>query len=137
MAGHGVRRRAGAFCYRILGDNPFGAVLDEAVRGEKVNGRTLVVRRFSTKEEVKDCQVLFVSQSEAAQLEQIVAGLKGRNVLTVGDMEKFTDRGGMIGLVTENNKIRMKINLDAVKAANLTISSNLLRAAEVTGHAKD
>jgi YfiR/HmsC-like len=121
----------------VLGDDPFGVALDETVQGEKVNGRALVVRRYHQKEEIKDCQILFVSQTEAPQLEQIVAGLKGRSVLTVGDTDKFTDRGGMIWLVTENNKIRLKINLDAAKAANLTISSNLLRAAEVTGHTKD
>jgi len=125
------------FVIGVLGDDPFGPALDETVRGEKVNGRALVVRRYTAKEEIKDkdCQILFISQSEASRLEQIVAALKGRGVLTVGDFDKFTDRGGMIWLVTENNKIRLKINLEAAKAANLTISSNLLRAADVAGHA--
>lgn len=120
------------FVIGVLGDDPFGSALDDTVRGEKVNGRTLVVRRYSARDEIKNCQILFISQSEAARLEQIVAVLKGRNVLTVGDFDKFTDRGGMIGLVTEKNKVRLKINLEAAKAAGLTISSNLLRAAEIT-----
>jgi hypothetical protein len=118
----------------VLGDDPFGTALDEVVRGEKVGGRALVVRRYTAKEEIKDCQILYISQSETSRMEQIVTSLKGRSVLTVGDFDKFTDRGGMIWLVTENNKIRLKINLEAAKAANLTISSSLLRAAEVTGH---
>jgi hypothetical protein len=125
------------FVIGVFGDDPFGSVLDDTVRGEKVGGRPLFIRRYATEGEIKDCQILFISQSEAPQLEQIVAGLKGRSVLTVGDFDKFTDGGGMIWLVTENSKIRMKINLEAAKAAGLTISSNLLRAAEVAGHAKD
>lgn len=126
------------FVIGVLGDDPFGASLDEIVQGEKVNGRPLVIHRYnSAKDDLKSCQILFVSQNEAAQLDQIVASLKGRNVLTVGDVDKFTDRGGIICLVMEKNKIRLKINLEAAKAAGLTISSNLLRAAEVTGHAQN
>jgi hypothetical protein len=125
------------FVIGVLGDDPFGAALDDAIRGEKMNGRALIVRRYNLNDEVKDCQILFISQSEDSRLEQIIAGLKGRNVLTVGDIDKFTDRGGMVGFATENSKIRLKINLEAVKAANLTISSSLLRAAEITGRARD
>jgi hypothetical protein len=123
------------FVIGVLGDDPFGDALDDTVRGEKVNGRALVVHRYTAKEDVKDCQILFVSQSMASQMDQIAAGLKGRNVLTVGDADNFTDHGGVIGLVTVNNKIRLKINLDSAKASNLTINSNLLRSADVTGHA--
>jgi hypothetical protein len=79
---------------------------------------------------MKTCHVLFISRSEAERLEQILTGLRGRNTLTVADIDDFALRGGMIQLVTEKNKIRMRINLEAVKAANLTISSKLLRVAE-------
>jgi YfiR/HmsC-like len=116
----------------VLGDDPFGSYLDETVRGEKVNNRPLLVQRYRRVGEIKTCQVLFISRSENDRLEQIVTGLKGRNILTVGDLEDFALRGGMIQLFTEKNKIRMRINLGAVKAANLTISSKLLRVAETT-----
>jgi hypothetical protein len=115
----------------ILGDDPFGAYLDQTVRGEKVNSHPLVVRRFHRVEDITTCHVLFISRSEMNRLEQILNGLKGRNVLTVGDANGFAVEGGVIQLVTENNKIRMRINLGAAKAADLTISSKLLRPAEI------
>jgi hypothetical protein len=115
----------------VLGDDPFGPYLDETVRGEKVNTHPLVVRRYRRVEEIKSCHVLFISQSEANRLEQIIASLKGRNILTVSDANDFGRRGGMVGLVTEKTKIRMRIKLEAVKAANLTISSKMLRVAEI------
>jgi len=114
----------------VLGENPFGTYLDETVRGEKVKDRPLVVQRYRRVGEIKTCHVLFISRSETDRLEQIIASVKGRNILTAGDAEDFALRGGMIQLVTEKNKIRMRINLQAVKAANLTISSKLLRVAE-------
>jgi hypothetical protein len=115
----------------VLGDDPFGDYLDETVRGEKANGRPLVVQRYRRVGDIKTCHVLFISRSESDRLEQIFASLKGRSVLTVGDVEDFCLRGGMIRLVNEKNKIRMHINLDPVKAANLKISSKLLRVAEL------
>ena len=121
----------------VLGKDPFGAYLDATVRGETVNRRPLAVQRYRQVAEIKTCHVLFISRSEAERLEQILAGLKGRNILTVGDAEGFAGRGGMIRFITEKNRTRLRINLDAVKAANLTISSKLLRSADIIAPGKD
>jgi hypothetical protein len=43
----------------------------------------------------------------------------------------------MIRFVTEQNKIRLRINLEAAQAANLTISSKLLRPAEIVTSGTD
>ena len=115
----------------VLGENPFGAYLDETVRDEKVNNRPLEVQRYRRVDEIKTCHVLFISRSEANRLEQILVSLKDRSILIVGDGDDFVQRGGMIRLATAQNKVRLIINVDAAKAANLTISSKLLRAAEL------
>ncbi len=57
----------------ILGNDPFGAYLDEVVRGEKVNSRPLVIERYQKVEDVKACQILFISQSEGRRLEEVLA----------------------------------------------------------------
>jgi len=75
--------------------------------------------------------VLFISRSEAHHLDQILLSLKNRSILTVGDDDDFVQRGGMIRLATVQNKIRLIVNVEAAKGANLTISSKLLRSAEV------
>lgn len=115
----------------VLGDDPFDSCLDETVRDEKVNGHPLAVQRFHRVEDIKACQILFISRSETKRLEQILGDLKGRSILTVGDIDGFARRGGMIQFANEQNKIRFKINAEAAKAADLTISSKLLHAAEI------
>src|SRR4029077_16348988 len=115
----------------ILGDDPFGSYLDETVRGQKVNNRALAIQRFRRSTELRNCNILFISQSERYRAAEIVSSLKGRSILTVSDMDGFADSGGMIQFVTEQNKIRVRINLNAVKAANLKVSSKLLSVAEV------
>jgi hypothetical protein len=121
----------------VLGEDPFGTYLDEIVSGETVNTRQLEVQRYRRVDEIKTCHILFISQSESKQLEQIVAALKGRSILTVSDSAGFTRQGGMIRFVTDKNKLRLRINLEAATAANLTISSKLLRPAEIVTPGKD
>ena len=119
------------FTITILGEDPFGSYLDETVRGEKVNGRSLTIQRLRRGVEARNSNILFIAQSERERAAQIVSNLKDRSVLTVSDIDGFAQLGGMIQFFTEQNKIRMRINLDAVKAANLKVSSKLLRVAEV------
>ena len=121
----------------VLGDDPFDGFLDETVRGEKINGHPLVIERYANGGDVKDCQILFVSRSESGRMGEILDAVKGRNVLTVGEMEGFLKNGGMIRFVTEENKIHFRIDLDAAKNVNLVISSQVLRLAEIVGPGRD
>ncbi len=121
----------------VLGDDPFDGFLDETVRGEKVEGHPLVVQRYRDGDEIKDCQILFISRSEAKQTEQVLADLKGKNVLTVGDIDGFIKNGGVVRFVTEQNKIHLKISPEAAKQANLVISSKILRLSELVEPGKD
>jgi len=115
----------------IFGDDPFGAYLDDAVRGEKVNGRPIAIKRYRRLDEVKTCHILCISRSEASRLKQNLDGLKRRDILIVSEINEFCRKGGMIEFVTEKGKIRLRINVEAAKAAHLTISSKLLRPAEI------
>ncbi len=115
----------------VIGRDPFGAYLDETVRGETVNNRSLVVQRYGRVEDINTCHILFISRSEEGRLEQILATLRGRNILTVADADAFALPGVMILLVTVENKIRLRINLELAQAAHLRISSKLLRPAEI------
>ena len=117
----------------VLGRDPFGSALEGAVQGERSNGRGFVVERYTRSDEIKNCHILFISQSEAGRLAGILNGLKGRSILTVSDVDGFTENGGMIRFVMEQNKIRFRINLDSAKASNLVLSSKLLRPAIVVG----
>jgi YfiR/HmsC-like len=111
----------------VLGEDPFGGYLDETVRGERVNNRPLSVRRYRRVEEIQTCHVLFISRSEAPRLGQILASLKYRKILTVADGDGAAGSSVMIQFVTQQNRIRLRINSEAAKVANLTISSKLLR----------
>lgn len=124
------------FVIGIIGNDPFGAMLDELVRGENVNGHPLVVQRYRRVEEIKACHILFSGESERKHLEDIFTQTKGRSILTVGDTEPFVRHGGMVRFYTESGKIRFEINVEATKESHLEVSSRLLRLARVVSSNK-
>jgi hypothetical protein len=115
----------------VLGPDPFGASLEEAIRGETVQGRAIEIRRFTRADEIVTCHILFVGRTDGTGLEGVLTQLKFRPILTVGEAEAFARTGGMIGFVSERNRIRLRINRGAADAANLLLSSRLLRSAEI------
>jgi hypothetical protein len=121
------------FVIGIVGTDPFGSTLDDVVRGETVDHHPFVVKRFQDVRDIGECDILFIGRTDSARVDEALAALKGRSVLTVSDADGSEHRGVMIRLLTENNRVRLRIDLAAAKAANLTISSNLLRPAEIIG----
>jgi hypothetical protein len=121
----------------ILGRDPFGTYLDEAIAGEKVNNRSLVIAHYNSVEEIQQCHILFISSSESTRLEAVLQSLGDRPILTVSDFEGFASRGGMVRFKNEKSKVRFRINVDSTTAANLTISSKLLRHADIVSPGKD
>ena len=121
------------FVIGIVGKDPFDGMLENVVRGESLGAHPIEVQRYQSADEVKHCNILFIGRAEAARLSETVAALRGRSILTVTDVAGGERDGAMIVLVTENNRVRMRINPTAAKASGLTISSKLLRPAEIVG----
>jgi hypothetical protein len=120
---------AGSFDVCVLGRDPFGPTLDATVATEVIDGKNVVARRIAAPGDAIACRILFVSGSEERQLKPILQAVDAAAVLTVSDMPRFVERGGMIQFVLENNKVRFEINLVATAHAGLTLSSELLRVA--------
>ncbi len=123
------------FVIGVLGKDPFGSNLDDVVRGEAVNGHPLAVQRYRSVSDVRDCQILFIPANELAHIDELLVKLKGHSVLTVTDADE-AQRGVMIGLITQDRQIRLRIDVQAARVASLTISSKLLRPAEIVGTAR-
>ncbi|HWQ90576.1 MAG TPA: YfiR family protein [Clostridia bacterium] len=115
----------------VLGTDPFRGNLESAVRNERVHHRQLDIKRYSRILDATNCHLLFISSSENRSLEKILAELKGRSILTVGETEGFASKGGMIELFTEQNRIRFRINVKATREAKLQVSSKMLELGEV------
>lgn len=115
----------------ILGKNPFGKSLEDAIRGEHKGEHPIVIKYYANAAEIGKCHILFIVKTNPEELYKTLATLKGKPVLTVGDSPYFTASGGTIKFFVENSKVRLQVNMDAVKQVELVISSKLLRVADI------
>jgi hypothetical protein len=107
----------------ILGDDPFGGALERVAHGN--------IGRSQRLEDLKGCQILFISKSERPRIGQILASLQGTGVLTVSDIEEFARKGGVIGFFMDGAKVRFEINPEAGQKAGLEISSKLMKLGRI------
>ena len=119
-----------AICIGVVGQDPFGTVLNAAVDGKSLNGRSFTVRRSGNARDLMGCQIVFISASENSRLRAILNQLQP-DVLTVGDMPGFCKAGGVIGFELVDHRVRLRINLAAAQRDRLQISSKLLNLARL------
>lgn len=119
----------------VLGPDPFGTDLDAVIADEHVAGRRISVQRVAGVDAVAGCHLLFVNLRSQQQLRSALERLKGQPILTVSDATPFANMGGMIEFVTQNDRIRLRVNLRAAAEAQLRLSSKLLRRSEIVGAA--
>jgi hypothetical protein len=121
--------KSNLFTICVLGEDPFGPALDATLSSETIAGKGVVAKRISSPQEAGKCQILFLSSAEETRMTQLIEVLDRGAVLTVSDIPRFSQRGGMIQFVPEGRKVRFEVNLTAVQRAGLNLSSELLKVA--------
>ncbi|MCP4698178.1 MAG: YfiR family protein [Gammaproteobacteria bacterium] len=110
----------------LYGKNLFGKALNK-YKSKRVRKRPVKLLRNIRLSKVSQCHLLFISRLEEDNLPAILAALEHLPILTVGDMDNFIERGGMINMVTrKDNKLAIEINQKAAEEAGLKISGRLL-----------
>ncbi len=124
----------------IVGQSQIDEILKEAVEGKAVQGHPIQLRVFESydekaREALREFHMLFLTGNERQA--DILKDVKGRSVLTVSDTAGFAENGGMIELFLKERSIAMRVNAKAAQAEKLSISSKLLRLAEVIESPKE
>lgn len=118
-----------SFLICVFGDFPFGTSLAEKTRGASVHSRRMEVRWVHKEQELRSCQVLFVSRSEQKRYNHALDVVRGQSVLTVGETPEFLDAGGIVSFSTQQETLQFDVNLEGASKARLRISSQLLALA--------
>jgi len=112
----------------LIGDTPLESVLIPS-QGKRINDRTLIVRKIDTVSQLDGCQMLFIASSERFRLQTLLPEARSRGILTISDMRDFTKQGGIVNLLSVNNRITFDLNLSAAGKASISFSSHLLKLA--------
>jgi hypothetical protein len=113
----------------VFGDFSFGTSLAERTRGTLIRGRRVEVRWARKEQDLRTCQILFVSRSEAKRYERVFKAVEGASVLTVGETPDFLGSGGAIDFLVEEDRLQFEVNVRAATDAHLRISANMLALA--------
>lgn len=120
------------FAIGVLGDDaPLADALARIAATERVGNRAIQIRRISKGEAPPECHLLFVADSERNRSQEIIALLRRKPVLTVGEVAPFCRLGGCIRFKRTGNRLDLVINPGAATEAGLRISSELLDIAEI------
>jgi len=117
-------KNSSVFTICIVGDDLFAGLIDE-LETRQAFGKPIQIQRNMASRSVDGCDMAYVGRKEALPK----SGLHG--VLTVGSDAGFVEAGGMIGFVVEDHKIKLHINLSAIRHSGLDISAKLLEVATV------
>jgi len=119
------------FC--VVGDN----VIQEAfadIDQKSVGNYTLRVINLTRLRNYETCQILYISGLKQNILLQVLAEIKKRPLLTIGEGSDFALQGGMVGLENVDGKFALHVNLKAVRESGLSISARLLKLAKIIGN---
>ena len=125
------------FLICVYGDFSFGTALAEATRSETFHNRKMEVRWVRKAAELRACQIVFVSRSEAHRYGKVLADVAGEEILTVGETCDFLALGGAVCMSFENEGLQFEVNLAALSGARLKMSSRLLTLARRVLHSPE
>ena len=101
----------------------------ESLEGKHTGARPVVVTMDASLEQSSTCHVIFVAGTNREKLPRLFSAVYGRPILTIGEMNAFTDSGGMVNFVNVNGRLKFIVNLKNVHASKMNMSARLLKLA--------
>lgn len=121
-------KNSSSYTICLIGDTPLENIL-MASQGKPLKNRPLAIRRVEDLSQADSCQMLFIASSERHHLQTLLPEAHRRGILTISDMRDFARLGGMISLLTVNNKVTFDLNRAAASKASISFSTHLLKLA--------
>ena len=106
----------------VIEDAPLARALAEATRGKSHQSRPVTVRHLALGAPIANVHVLVLGPLDRADVVDVIRRAAERPILTVSAGERFTQVGGVIGLVTVEGKLRFELNLHAAEEQGLKVT---------------
>jgi hypothetical protein len=122
------------FVLGVIGEDPFGGLLEEVYREGQVliRGKKVDLRKLKLPQEAALCHMVFIGKTDRETLARLLAVLRAKPVLTVSDHESYGQLGVHINFFMEGDKrVRFEINERRARTSSLHISYQLLQVARI------
>jgi hypothetical protein len=111
----------------VVGPDPFGGRIEQAVSGQSVGGHPIVLRHFA-RAEPRACHTMFISGSASQSTAEALNAVRGTPTLTVTD-SAIGSTAGIVHFVIVDDRVSFDIDNVAAERNGLVISSKLLALA--------
>ena len=125
----GVLADGAPFMVCVVAQNMMRHAIEQALDGERVEGRPIRLTSPTTPEAARACHLLYIESRSMAQGEPLLGAVHKLPVLTISDSSEFAPNGGHIQLFREGTRVRFNLNQTSAKDCGLTLRSQLLRIA--------
>jgi hypothetical protein len=117
------------FTIGVIGPSPISQPLGDIARSKTVNDKKITIRQFNKPEEINSCNMLFISGNAPYSLNEILAKVPQKGMLTVSEKNNYASKGTAINFVIVEDKLKFEANVKTINSAGLTASSQLLKLA--------
>jgi hypothetical protein len=117
------------FVIGIIGSSLINEPLAEIARTKTVNNRRIIIRQFNNPDEITFCNILFISEKSLFPLDEILNKTASQKTLVISERNGYALHGSCINFVVINDKLKFETNINALNAAGLKASSQLLKLA--------
>ena len=114
------------FVVLIIGEGATTDATERFLESKTIGDRPVAVLRIQWDQSLRGARAAFVVESDPKKLHRILDAAAAAGVLTIGEGEDFTTRGGVIGLLVQDRKVRFDVDTTAAQSAGLRVSSKLL-----------
>jgi hypothetical protein len=125
------------FIIGVIGENPFGGILESSYANRKIKRKKVVLKFFSSLEQIEECHILFISSSVKKDLPEILLKMKQKPVLTVGSQKGFAQNGVHINFYQSGHKLHFEINPIAIRETSLVIEPSFLGSGKIVKPGKE
>lgn len=108
----------------VIGADPFGAALEQAVSGQSSGSHPLILRRYNSASDVAKCHIAYLGGS-SREVTAALASAASNPVVTVTD-SRNANVNGMIHFQLIGNSVKFDIDTYKSSRAGVGISSKLL-----------
>ena len=113
-------------------NNQYEDMFDKVYKDKKIKSKPVVIKYVESVEDINRTDILFVSQGNGDEVEQILKKIKNKEILSVSDLRGFAQRGGCLQLYFVGQKLKLKMNLESVKENEFKVDRTLLRVVDIS-----
>lgn len=124
-------RRDSPIVVMVVGGDPFGKRLDQALGDKKIDGRRVVVQRSRSVPREIDAHVVFEGSLARKDRAELLKRCASKSILLCGERSGYAKDGAHCNFFMDGPNVRFEINVDALERSKLEMSSELLKLAKI------